>query len=73
LIAAGVGLFISFKFKEPFFLLILMWAFFGIYSKWNGTEHELIATVSKIAIVLLGTIFTKLLLDRLKMPKRSMK
>jgi hypothetical protein len=50
-----------------------MWAFFGIYSKWNGTEHELIATVSKIAIVLLGTIFTKLLLDRLKMPKRSMK
>jgi hypothetical protein len=41
-----------------------MWAFFGIYSKWNGTEHGLISTTAKIAAVLLGVIFIKLLSDK---------
>jgi len=61
LVASVLGLFIAFNFKEPFFLLILMWAFFGIYSKWSHTEHQLIATFAEIVAVVLSLMFAKLL------------
>jgi hypothetical protein len=64
IIAACLGLFIAFNFKEPFFLLILMWAFFGIYSKWSQTEHQLIATFAEIAAVVLALMFVKLVIDK---------
>ena len=65
-IASLIGLFIAYKFKEPIFLLVLMWAFFGIYSKWIGTEHEAISQVSRIAMVTLAVMAGKLFFDSRK-------
>lgn len=65
-IATALGLSIAFKFKEPAFLLVLMWAFFGIYSKWARTENNTIAYTALVAIVVLGVVFGKLLLDKRK-------
>lgn len=62
-IAGMLGLFIAYKFKEPAFLLVLIWAFFGIYSKWIGTEYEMIAIASRIAGVVLAMVVGKLIVD----------
>lgn len=68
-VATLLGLFIAFIFKEPAFLLVLMWAFFGIYSRWAETEYELIATISRIATLVLAILFGKLLIDSRKISK----
>lgn len=47
-IAALLGLFIAYRFKEPAFLLVLIWAFFGIYSKRVNTDYQLIADAAKL-------------------------
>jgi hypothetical protein len=65
-IAAVLGLFIAFRFKEPAFLLVLMWAFFGIYSKRVNTEYQLIADAARIAAVVLAIMFGKLMVDHFK-------
>jgi translocator protein len=65
-IAALLGLFIAYKFKEPAFLLVLIWAFFGIYSKWITTEHEMIAIASRVAGVVLAVVVGKLIVDSRK-------
>ncbi len=65
-IAALLGLFIAVKFKQPAFLLVLMWAFFGLYSKWMTTEHETIAMASRIAGVVLALVVGKLIVDTRK-------
>ncbi len=65
-IAALLGLFIALKFKEPAFLLVLIWAFFGIYSKWITTEHEMIAIASRVAGVVLAVVVGKLIVDSRK-------
>ena len=65
-IAAILGLFIAFQFKEPAFLLVLMWAFFGIYSKWIGTDYDMIANTARIAAIVLALMFGKLLIDKRK-------
>jgi translocator protein len=62
-IAALLGLFVAYRFKEPAFLLVLMWAFFGIYSKWISTEHEVIAIASRVAGIVLALMAGKLLVD----------
>lgn len=65
-IAAILGLFIAYRFKEPFFLLVLIWACFGIYSKRVNTEYQLIADAARIAAVVLAIIFGKLMVDHFK-------
>jgi benzodiazapine receptor len=65
-IAAALGFYIAFRFKEPAFLLALMWAFFGIYSKWTETQNNVIVYTALISIVILGIVFVKLLLDKIK-------
>jgi translocator protein len=65
-IAALLGLFIAYKFKEPAILLVLMWAFFGIYSKWIGTDHAVIANTSRIVVVVLAVVVGKLIVDARK-------
>jgi translocator protein len=65
-IAALLGLFIAFRFKEPFFLLVLMWAFFGIYSKRVNTDYQLIADAARISAVVLAIMFGKLMVDNFK-------
>ncbi len=66
IVAALLGLFIAYKFKEPAILLVLIWAFFGIYSKWITTEHETIAITSRIAGVVLAVVVGKLIVDSRK-------
>lgn len=66
IIAALLGLYISIQFKEPAFLLVLLWAFFGIYSKWIETEHEVIANTARIAAIVLAITIGKLVVDKRK-------
>ncbi len=56
-IAACLGIYIALKWKEPFFLPILIWAFFGIYRKWIGTENEQVAMTAAFFALLLSLIF----------------
>jgi hypothetical protein len=63
IIGSILSLFIAFRFKEPTFLLIFIWAFFGIYSRWIGTENELVANAARLAAVVLAVIFIKLTID----------
>lgn len=64
IIAALLGLYISIQFKEPAFLLVTLWAFFGIYSKWIETEHEVIASTTRIAAMVVAITIGKLLVDK---------
>ncbi len=68
-IATLLGLYIAFTFKEPAFLLVLMWAFFGIYSRWVETEYELISNAARIAAITLAGVFGKLIVDSRKTSK----
>jgi hypothetical protein len=62
-------LYIAFTFKEPAFLLVLMWAFFGIYSRWAETDYELISNAARIAAITLAGVFGKLIVDSRKTSK----
>ncbi len=66
IIATCLSLFIAFQFKEPAFLLVSAWAFFGIYSRWISTENELVATVSRIAVIVISLMFIKLSIEAWK-------
>jgi inner membrane protein involved in colicin E2 resistance len=68
-VATLLGLFIAFTFKEPAFLLVLMWAFFGIYSRWAETDYELISNTARIAAITLAVMFGKLIVDSRKTSK----
>lgn len=56
-VAFALACFISSKYKESAYLLVSIWAFFGIYYKWTGTENNLIALTALIYLLLLGTLF----------------
>ena len=68
-VASVLGIFISSRFREPSFLLVLIWALYGIYKKWLGTENNLIAETALIELILLSVLFVIFLLVE-KMPKR---
>ncbi len=61
-VAFALGVFISTKYKESAYILVSIWAFFGIYYKWTGTENNIIAMTALIALLLLGALFVVLLL-----------
>jgi hypothetical protein len=50
IIAALLGIFIAYRFREPAFLVITCWALFGIFSRWKASEHQIISTISLICI-----------------------
>lgn len=56
-IACALGVFIVVRYREPAFLLVLIWAFFGIYSKWTGTGNNLIAITALTELILLAILF----------------
>ncbi len=60
-VASVLGIFISIRFREPAFLLVLMWALYGIYSKWTGTENNSIAITTLILLLLIAVTFFALL------------
>jgi translocator protein len=60
-VACVLGIFISIRFREPAFLLVLMWALYGIYSKWTDTENNSIAITTLILLLLIAVTFFALL------------
>lgn len=56
-VASLIGIFIAERYREPAFLLVLIWAFFGIYSKWSGTENNPIAIAAIAELILLAILF----------------
>ena len=56
-IASVLGIIIAERYREPAFLLVLIWAFFGIYSKWTGTENNSIAVAALSELILLNVLF----------------
>lgn len=56
-IASALGVYISWRFREPAFMIVLIWALFGIYSKWHGTENNSIATTALAELVIVGVLF----------------
>lgn len=56
-IASVLGVYISGRFREPAFLIVLIWALYGIYSKWNNTENNLIAITALSSLIILFVLF----------------
>lgn len=56
-VASLIGIFITERYREPAFLLVLIWAFFGIYSKWTNTENQSISTAAFVELILLAILF----------------
>ena len=59
-VATVLGIIISVRFREPAFLLILIWALFGIYSKWSNTENAPIAITAIAELILVSVVFVTL-------------
>ena len=68
-IASVLGIFISRRFSSPSFLLVLIWALYGIHSRWRGSENTAIAETALIELIVLAILFSVFLLVQ-KMPKR---
>jgi translocator protein len=56
-IASVLGIFISRRYREPSFLLVLMWALYGIYGKWHGSENNAIAETALVELLVLVVLF----------------
>jgi hypothetical protein len=56
-IASALGIYIAARFREPAFFIVLIWALYGIYGKWNGTENNLIAITALAELSLLSVLF----------------
>jgi hypothetical protein len=67
-IATFLGILISVRFREPLFLLVLIWALFGIYSKWNNTAYNEISIAALSGIMLLSILFIALAIRISKTP-----
>lgn len=55
-IASLLGIFIVERYRKPTFFLVLIWALFGIYSKWNNTENQAIANAALGELILLAVL-----------------
>lgn len=60
IVATLLAIFIAIRFQEPAFLVVLMWALFGIYSKQINTPYQQIATIALMEIVILALVFSQL-------------
>lgn len=56
-VATVLAIYIVARFRDPAFLLVLIWALFGIYSKWTGTENNSIAWVAFAELIILALLF----------------
>lgn len=68
-IAAALGGLVAYRFNEPSFLLVLIWALFGIYLRWNETENAIVSNYSLIMMIALGLIFIQLFVRLFVNPK----
>lgn len=56
-IASALGIYIAARFREPAFFIVLIWALYGIYGKWGGTENNIIAITALVELSLLFVLF----------------
>ncbi len=56
-VASLLGILIVTKYRTPLFFLVLIWALFGIYSKWTGTENNAIAMAALTELIILSIAF----------------
>ncbi len=56
-IATALAFFITLKYQAPAFALVVVWALFGIFLRWQQTEVSHIATMAVIYMVLLSSIY----------------
>ncbi|MEY4930198.1 MAG: hypothetical protein RI909_922 [Bacteroidota bacterium] len=56
-IASALGIYIVARFREPAFFIVLIWALYGIYGKWSGTENNIIAITALVELSLLFVLF----------------
>lgn len=60
IVATLLAIFIAIRFQEPAFLVVLMWALFGIYSKHMNTTNQQIATIALMEIIILALVFSQM-------------
>jgi hypothetical protein len=63
-IASVLGIVIAKRYDDPLFLLVLIWALYGIYGRWHGTENKPIAETALIELVVLAVLFLILQLGK---------
>lgn len=56
-IASALGIYIAARFREPAFFIVLIWALYGIYGKWTGSENNAIAMTALAELSLLFALF----------------
>jgi translocator protein len=57
-VAALLGIFVTTKYRVAPFALVIVWALFGIYVKWEGTDNYAIAYAAlSLLLIVLGAAF----------------
>lgn len=56
-IATALAFYITLRFIKPAFSAVVSWALIGIFLRWNGSEHSLIASGAIIMTSLLSGVF----------------
>jgi hypothetical protein len=56
-VAAVLGLLITLRYKAPAFSLVIIWALFGIFLRWQQTDQSVIATLAVVLIVVLSSVY----------------
>jgi hypothetical protein len=57
LIAATLSVFITIQYRAPAYVLVTIWALFGIYMRWADTDQILIAKTALVSILILALTF----------------
>lgn len=57
LIAVSLSVFITLQYKVPAYILVTIWAVFGIYSRWAGSDQTLITTTALFSMCILTITF----------------
>jgi translocator protein len=56
-IAAGLSIFITLRYQAPAYVVVTIWALFGIYSRWAGSDQTLITITALASIGILALTF----------------
>jgi len=56
-IATVLAFYMTLRFIKPAFAVVVIWALVGIFLRWKGTEHDLIASSAIVMTMLLSGLF----------------
>lgn len=54
--AAGLAAMMTWRFQVPAFALVVMWALYGIYLRWHGSDFDVLAGTAQILFVILTLV-----------------